>query len=298
MEFYQFHPTALALPGSFLISEAVRGDGAVLRDAEGRRFMQALDPAAELAPRDVVARGIARTMAAQHGQPVMLDATALGEEFLSRRFPTIDAACRACGLEWWRMPIPVTPAAHYWMGGVRTDTEGRTSLPGLYAVGECACTGVHGANRLASNSLLESLVFAWRCAQLLLSGAGAAAAEFAATEVSLLPVSVEATRTTPFLRGALQRLMWERAGIERDAAGLKEAALALAGWTAAGGTTEELENSNLLTIARALVAAALAREESRGAHDRTDFPKRSAAFAHSLVYEQTAQAEELEAVRC
>ena len=298
VEFYQFHPTALAVPGSFLISEAVRGDGAVLRDAHGQRFMQALDPAAELAPRDVVARGIARTMAAQGGQPVMLDATALGEEFLSKRFPTIDAACRARGLEWWRVPIPVTPAAHYWMGGVRTDTDGRTSVPGLYAVGECACTGVHGANRLASNSLLESLVFAWRCAQLLLAGAAAEAAVFAVTEVSVYPALTQATAGEPFTREALQRLMWEQAGIERDAAGLHEAALALAGWTAAGGTAGELENANLLTIARALVTAALAREESRGAHDRIDFPQRSAAFAHSLVYEQAGQAQELEAAPC
>ncbi len=169
LEFYQFHPTALAAPGgTFLISEAVRGDGAVLLDAHGRRFMQHIHADAELAPRDVVARGIARQMAAQNGQPVMLDATGLGASFLAQRFPTIDAACRARGLDWSRTPIPVTPAAHYWMGGVRTDIWGRTSVPGLFAVGEVACTGVHGANRLASNSLLESLVFAWRCAALLL----------------------------------------------------------------------------------------------------------------------------------
>ena len=126
LEFYQFHPTALATPGTFLISEAVRGDGAVLLDANGRRFMQHIHPGAELAPRDVVARGIARQMAVQDGQPVMLDATALGAAFLAKRFPTIDAACRARGLDWSRTPIPVTPAAHYWMGGVRTDTWGRT----------------------------------------------------------------------------------------------------------------------------------------------------------------------------
>ena len=168
LEFYQFHPTALAVPGTFLISEAVRGDGAVLLDANGRRFMQHIHAGAELAPRDVVARGIARQMAAQNGQPVMLDATGLGASFLAQRFPTIDAACRARGLDWSRTPIPVTPAAHYWMGGVRTDIWGRTSVPGLFAVGEVACTGVHGANRLASNSLLESLVFAWRCAAFLL----------------------------------------------------------------------------------------------------------------------------------
>ena len=131
LEFYQFHPTALAGLDTFLISEAVRGDGALLLDANGRRFMQHIHAGAELAPRDVVARGIARQMAAQNGQPVMLDATGLGASFLAQRFPTIDAACRARGLDWSKTPIPVTPAAHYWMGGVRTDIWGRTSVPGL-----------------------------------------------------------------------------------------------------------------------------------------------------------------------
>ena len=300
LEFYQFHPTALAGPGSFLVSEAVRGDGAVLRDAQGRRFMQALDPAAELAPRDVVARGIAHTMAAQDGQPVMLDATALGESFLHTRFPTIDAACRSRGLDWSRTPIPVTPAAHYWMGGIRTDTDGRTSLEGLYAVGECACTGVHGANRLASNSLLESLVFAWRCAQLLLSGEAARAAEFPAGSVFVATAVEEKQGAGTLLREELQTLMWLQAGIERDAPGLRGAIAQLAAWKAEGESVHELENANLLTIARVLVQAALAREESRGAHDRTDFPERSDAFAHSLVYAApvTARARELEAASC
>ena len=268
--------------------------------------MQALDPAAELAPRDVVARGIAHTMAAQDGQPVMLDATALGESFLHTRFPTIDAACRARGLDWSRTPIPVTPAAHYWMGGIRTDTDGRTTLAGLYAVGECACTGVHGANRLASNSLLESLVFAWRCAQLLLSGETAHAASFPAGSISAVTsADAHGESAESFHREQLQTLMWEQAGIERDAQRLREAASKLAGWNAATESVHDLENANLLTIARVLVQAALAREESRGAHDRTDFPERSEAFAHSLVYvyaqpvsAQSLPAHELEAARC
>ena len=238
-------------------------------------------------------------MAAQNGQPVLLDATALGEDFLRRRFPTIDAACRARGLEWWRAPIPVTPAAHYWMGGIRTDTDGRTSLPGLYAVGECACTGVHGANRLASNSLLESLVFAWRCAQLLLTGAAPQAAAFPATDLALMPPIDQAPAAEePYTRKALQHLMWQQAGIERNATGLREAAAQLARWSATGSTMHELENINLLTIARVLVRAALAREESRGAHDRTDFPTRSAAFEHSLIYQQPVPSRELEAATC
>jgi L-aspartate oxidase len=165
VEFYQFHPTSLATGGSFLVSEAVRGEGAVLLNASGERFMLDVHPAAELAPRDVVARGIAVEMAAQDGEPVLLDATGLGAEFLARRFPTIDAACRRAGYDWSQVPIPVTPAAHYWMGGVATDTRGRSTVPGLYAVGEVACTGAHGANRLASNSLLESIVFAHRAAR-------------------------------------------------------------------------------------------------------------------------------------
>ena len=174
LEFYQFHPTALATATSldsspFLISEAVRGEGAVLLDTDGHRFMPQIHPAAELAPRDVVARGIASQMALQKGLPVLLDATAMSPELPRQALPHHRCRnCRARGLDWARKPIPVNPAAHYWMGGVRTDTYGRTSIPGLFAVGEVACTGVHGANRLASNSLLESLVFAWRCAHLLL----------------------------------------------------------------------------------------------------------------------------------
>ena len=294
LEFYQFHPTALAVPGSFLISEAVRGDGAVLRDAAGSRFMVELDPAAELAPRDVVARGIARTMALQGGEPVLLDATALGETFLRQRFPTIDKFSRERGFDWSRSPVPVTPAAHYWMGGVRADTDGRTSVPGLYAVGEVACTGVHGANRLASNSLLESLVFAWRCAHLLLSGARARAAVFVRPGTPISEVeSHESSSREAFSRKALQTLMWSDAGIERSRAGLARAAAQLARWSANGQSAElsgyeALEDANLLAIAGALVAAALAREESRGAHYRTDFLSRSAAFEHSLVYTQPA----------
>jgi L-aspartate oxidase len=298
LEFYQFHPTALAAPGTFLISEAVRGDGAVLLDANGRRFMQHIHADAELAPRDVVARGIARQMAAQNGQPVMLDATGLGASFLAHRFPTIDAACRARGLDWSATPIPVTPAAHYWMGGVRTDIWGRTSVPGLFAVGEAACTGVHGANRLASNSLLESLVFAWRCAALLLdedvfkgSAAPASLDVFNAASTLSVPHHRPTHNARPVDRLALQSLMWNAAGIERSAAGLEAAALQLDQWQANGATMQDLETANLLALARVLVAAAIARRESRGAHFRDDFPETSTGFQHSLVYCQaTAKA--------
>jgi L-aspartate oxidase len=288
VEFYQFHPTALMSgPGTFLISEAVRGEGAVLLDAQGRRFMQAIHEGAELAPRDVVARGIAMQMAAQNGAPVMLDATAMGAEFLRERFPTIDEACRVRGLDWSKEPIPVTPAAHYWMGGVRTDVWGRTSVRGLYAVGEVACTGVHGANRLASNSLLESLVFAWRCAGLLASDAEVAPDGTSWPEWDdrdALEVGEEyLDETEPMERSVLQRMMWESVGIQRDAAAMVPAAAQLARWRVDGDSVDALETRNLLELARVVVAAALVRKESRGAHYREDYPETSEKRARSKV---------------
>ncbi|GAA2028411.1 L-aspartate oxidase [Agromyces tropicus] len=191
LEFVQFHPTALAVPGTPLISEAVRGEGAVVRDADGRRFLLDIDPRGELAPRDVVARAVWRRMAEQGGVPVRLDATALGAGFLARRFPSIDRACRAAGFDWSREPVPIVPAAHYAMGGVVTDLDGRASLPGLWAVGEASRTGVHGANRLASNSLLEGAVFAERAARAIAaaepeSAASAGAASTAAAASAAL----------------------------------------------------------------------------------------------------------------
>jgi len=289
MEFYQFHPTALATLDTFLISEAVRGDGAILLDAHGRRFMQSVHPDAELAPRDVVARGIARQMALQDGQPVLLDATAMGAEFLATRFPTIDAACRARGFDWSAQPVPVTPAAHYWMGGVRTDIWGRTSIPGLFAVGEVACTGVHGANRLASNSLLESLVFAWRCAALVVSGEAFEKTPFAWQQEEYLIDQDTAAATMPVDRRELQTLMWNAAGIERTAEALQSAANQLSHWRPDGDTVEALETANLLSLARVLVAGALARKESRGAHFRDDYPETSATFQHSLLFAKAVE---------
>jgi L-aspartate oxidase len=296
VEFYQFHPTALAAATSldsspFLISEAVRGEGAVLLDTHGHRFMPPIHPAAELAPRDVVARGIARQMALHQGLPVLLDATAMSPELLAKRFPSIDAETRARNLDWSRNPIPINPAAHYWMGGVRTDTYGRTSMPGLYAVGEVACTGVHGANRLASNSLLESLTFAWRCAHLLLQSDSPSVdiTPFIGTPTLLRELqAVSPDRTTPITRLELQTLLWTHAGIERNASGLQSALNTLTGSHAEGISVYDLETTNLLALARVLVTAALAREESRGAHFRTDFPHPSTAFERSLIYAQSA----------
>jgi len=266
LEFVQFHPTALAVGAPFLVSEAVRGEGAVLIDDTGRRFAFDAHPDGELAPRDVVARANARAMAAQDGHPVRLDATALGAARLAQRFPTIDAAVRERGLDWAREPIPVTPAAHYLMGGVVTDLDGRTSVSGLYAVGETARTGVHGANRLASNSLLEGAVFGARAGDAVARGG-----EWT-TAPAIVPAATPAATDVPaFSRAALQRLMWAEAGLVRDAAGLAHAAGVLAAW-ADDRQPRSLEDRNLLLVASHVVGAARARATSVGAHFRSDAP--------------------------
>jgi len=280
VEMVQFHPTALAVPGSFLISEAVRGEGAVLINQAGERFMRDIDVRAELAPRDVVARGIQQTMRDQGGQPVLLDATQLGEAFLTERFPSITQACRSHGLNWAREPIPVTPAAHYWMGGIATDTFGRTSLPGLFAIGEVACTGAHGANRLASNSLLEAVVFADRAVQVLDADWPEQAPSPRWREaqpfyelVRAEPVGIEVVD-----RIELQTLMWDAVGLARTEEGLRAALHQFEWWRAADQEHRvfaDWEDANLLILARVIAAAAIERDESRGAHYRLDFPERA-----------------------
>jgi L-aspartate oxidase len=279
LEFYQFHPTSLAAPGNFLVSEAVRGEGAVLLDVDGNRFTD------ELAPRDQVARAIAAQMAKQGGAPVRLDATRFGSEFLAKRFPNIDAACRSQGFDWGVEPIPVAPAAHYYMGGVRADAWGRTSLPGLYAVGEVACNGLHGANRLASNSLLEGAVYGRRVVEAF--AMGDAHDPFEPTWAEPIAVDLGGGRPDgePFARSDLQQLMWDAAGLARNADDLAEAAAELATWRAPEVTdAKSAEDANLLVVARAVVASALARQESRGGHYRTDFPESDPAQAtHSAV---------------
>lgn len=299
LEFVQFHPTALAVQGTPLISEAVRGEGAVLRDEHGRRFLLEVDPRGELAPRDVVARAVWRRLAEQGGAPVVLDATQLGAERLAARFPGIDAACRAAGFDWAREPVPVVPAAHYAMGGIVTDLDGRTSLPGLWAVGEVARTGVHGANRLASNSLLEGAVFAERAARDLASATSAPApapvpvrnggctigraGERGPGQGAADRISAETNERDHEIvdRDELQQLMWDHVGLERDAAGLTAASARLAGWQAPEPVDRRTaEDRNLLELARLAVAAALARADSVGAHTRADAtvtPEREAA---------------------
>jgi L-aspartate oxidase len=268
MEFVQFHPTALDTPENplALISEAVRGEGAVLLNGDGKRFMPRRHRLAELAPRDVVAREIFREK--QATGRVWLDATHLGGAFATR-FPGITALCRARGIDPATQPIPVTPAAHYMMGGIVTDLAGRSSMTRLYAVGEVARTGVHGANRLASNSLLEGLVFAERVAR-----------DLAATPEGL-PEPRRTRWTVPLLedRGAAQvaadevrQLMWDHAGIARTAPGLRKcvARLHAIAERLEPGATEE---RNLATTATLVAEAALLRKESRGGHFRSDFPK-------------------------
>jgi len=278
LEFVQFHPTVMYLgPESRgqqpLISEAVRGEGAFLVDAlpeeGGTRFMQGVHELADLAPRDVVAKAIMKRML-ETGRPHMwLDARHLGAEFWERRFPTILATTRSYGVDPVTQLIPVAPACHYASGGVRTDLEGRTDLPGLYATGEVACSGVHGANRLASNSLLEGLVFSRRIAAVLPG------------ELRPWSEPVIDNRTAGLVAGAarrdLQETMTSRVGVLRSASGLVEAGAVLdklAGDVAEQADQDSWETTNLVTISAALADAAALREETRGSHWRDDFPDR------------------------
>ncbi|MFD1829215.1 L-aspartate oxidase [Streptomyces desertarenae] len=294
LEFVQFHPTVLYLgPGSEgqqpLVSEAVRGEGAHLVDADGVRFMAGRHELAELAPRDIVAKGIMRRMRELGADHMYLDARHFGARMWEERFPTILAACRAHGIDPVTEPIPVSPAAHYASGGVRTDLAGRTTVPGLYACGEVACTGVHGANRLASNSLLEGLVFAERIAADI-TGSPARVPE--------PPVPAGERRSVPLLppeaRSAIQHAMTAGAGVLRSAESLARAAAELDGLAAAAADpvsgksaepgVEAWETTNLHLVARVLVAAALRRTETRGCHWREDHPDRDdASWRRHLV---------------
>lgn len=309
LEFVQFHPTALMLPGAphFLISEAVRGEGARLLDPQGHSPVGRL-AGGDLAPRDQVSRALVRCMQDQRLDHVWLDLRPVGDDRLTRQFPTILRRCRELGLEPFREPIPVAPAAHYWMGGVSTDLDASTSLQGLYAVGEVACTGVHGANRLASNSLMECLVFARQLRRIELGpqtpGPGQARCHHLASRATLGPAAgVELGLET------LRSLCWRVAGVERDGGQLRQARRALqehAGPAWADGPShwaveldpgeqlelepqdarsllEQHELSQQLVLARLLLEAAAFRQESRGGHFRLDAPASQPFWArHSL----------------
>jgi L-aspartate oxidase len=274
LEFVQFHPTALFRPQAAtgrqpLVTEALRGEGAVLVDAAGRPVMAGVHPLADLAPRDVVAKQMSRVMAEQGVDHLYLDARGLGTELLHHRFPTLLANCADIGIDPVCDLVPVAPAAHYASGGIRTDLEGRTAVPGLFACGEVACTGVHGANRLASNSLLEGLVFADRIAKAVSTDLPEPGA----------PVAVDVTGglVEAAARADLQRAMTEGAGVLRDAGSLATTAkivadLAQRRTDAAGPDT--WETTNLVTISAALVDAADRRAETRGCHWREDYPAR------------------------
>jgi len=284
MEFVQFHPTALSLENAprFLLSEAMRGEGGVLRNVNGERFMKNYDERAELAPRDIVSRSIVAEMRKTGSRNVFLDMTALDEKFLKHRFPKIYETCAAFGLNIAKNVLPVSPASHYCMGGIRTDLWGRSTVPGLYAAGEVSCTGVHGANRLASNSLLEGLVFGAR------SGEAAVADSLKSNVQS--PKSSDKrpwtldlapwTSISTAVKKRVKRVMWERVGILRERESLVRAIREF----------EQIESSNLstssrnfVTLALLIARAALWREESRGGHFRSDFPERQEEFrVHSV----------------
>ena len=289
MEFYQFHPTALSLPGvpRFLLSEALRGEGAVLLNHRGERFMERYHPQLELAPRDVVARAITREgLGDKPGEslPVYLDMRHVKGIDLSLRFPGITRFLRQHGLDLSRDLIPIRPAAHYLMGGVRTDLEGRTVVPGLYAAGEVACTGVHGANRLASNSLLEGLVFGARAGEAMHRETSH---ETALENLACIPASNQSEGNIPDMRTRLRDGMWRDAGLLRDEDGLRRMQATLAEMEAQlpkSDTRDAIELRNLHTVGVLIVQSALARQESRGAHARTDFPEKwSSLPQHSCI---------------
>jgi len=271
LEFVQFHPTALHHPGAprFLLSEALRGEGAILTNQSGERFMERYHPLKDLAPRDVVARAIVTEMNRTAASHVFLDLSDRGSEFIRRRFPRIYDTCLRYGVDLGRQPAPVAPAAHYAMGGVRTDLDGRASLANLYAAGEVASTGVHGANRLASNSLLEGVVFGARAGRAMREESGAVPAASAAA----LPL--HHPHDDPAHIRAVQQIAWEKCGVVRSGEGLCQAVRQL----------QSPETACAIRQVALLIARfALAREESRGAHYRTDFPEKREAFArHSII---------------
>ena len=283
MEFVQFHPTALSLENAprFLLTEAMRGEGGLLKNKFGERFMPNYDERAELAPRDIVSRSIVAEMRRTGTRSVFLDMTALDEDFLKHRFPTIYETCSNYGLNIAKDMLPVSPASHYCMGGIRTDLWGRSTLPGLYAAGEVTCTGVHGANRLASNSLLEGLVFGARAGEAAISDNRQLAVggrQLKQKEESAIRNPQSAMSTA--VRKRVKRIMWERVGIIRDKDSLGRA---LTEFRQIAASNLGTSSRNFVTLATLVATAALWRDESRGGHFRMDFPdQREEWRTHSI----------------
>jgi L-aspartate oxidase len=292
MEFFQFHPTAIRLTGidPFLISEAVRGEGGVLRNSEGLRFMPGYTAQAELAPRDVVSRSVIYEMKKTRSDKVFLDVTHLPGRLVTTRFPHIYQFCLDHGLDMTRDLIPVAPVAHYLMGGIRVDSWGETNVPGLFAVGEVACTGAHGANRLASNSLLEAVVFGKRAIEKTkLSGDLQKESRKTGKYKSyhfLTDRKDPARKVAPTVAN-LQALMWDKVGIIRSGESLSEAAIMLSSWQRILPKSVDrpsYELRNLILCGRLMSEAALLREESRGAHFRSDFPQSQPTWQHHIIF--------------
>jgi len=292
MEFIQFHPTALYLPSSppFLLSEAMRGEGGQLRNNKGEVFMHRYHPMGALAPRDIVSRAIWVEMAATKARHVYLDVTHLGADFVKRRFPTIYATCLRYDIDITEEWIPVSPSAHYMMGGVWTDVNGATTVPGLFAAGEVACSGVHGANRLASNSLLEGLVFGARAAEAAVAFASRHSVPLLTSyEAAIRPGQFGTLEDAEKLRSSLRRTMWGQVGIIRSGESLIRACAQLSRWAQVVSqpfaNRAALEVKNMVQLAQCVAEAALWRENSVGAHYRSDFPqaKRAGWQEHSRV---------------
>ena len=292
MEFMQFHPTVLYIAGSsrHLITEAIRGEGAWLRDCHGHRFMPDFDQAAELAPRDVVSQAITQQMAKTNHPCVYLDLSHLDADFVRSRFPHIASVCADFGLDVTCDQIPVRPGAHYMIGGVTVDDQGRTTLPGLWAAGEVTSTGLHGANRLASNSLVEGLVYGARAGEAASKAAKLIPDDFAvptfSSDSDLFERDDDELNITD-LRNSLSSLMWRQVGIERTETSMQEAAERVEFWDGFVSNRELSEMAgwelqNLLLVAQLMIASARARTESRGVHLRRDFPQTDAAQARHL----------------
>jgi len=297
MEFVQFHPTTLYVAGASraLISESLRGEGAVLRNREGERFMSRYHPDGELAPRDIVSRSIIDEMARTQHTNVYLDVRGMSAEYLEGRFPTITALCRRFGLDPADDLIPVRPAAHYMIGGVSTDLDGRTDISNLLACGEVACTGLHGANRLGSNSLLEGLVLGRRCAQTALANLERMGEALPVHALQGLPQEpAYGTLNLADVDNSLKSLMWRDAGVERTGKALDEALEMITFWCRYVMDKEfddpqGWELQNMLTVARLICMSARQREESRGAHYRLDFPETSPSWQRHIIVSSSGE---------